>query len=63
MLYVCVACKGYKAVSVLFLHKEKPHGNVDEAWDSKAVIYTKQEKLKYLFGMNAVLCQLPAEAF
>lgn len=62
-MYVLHVKDTHKAVSVLFLHKEKPHGNVDEAWDSKAVIYTKQEKLKYLFGMNAVLCQLPAEAF
>lgn len=44
-MYVLHVKDTHKAVSVLFLHKEKPHGNVDEAWDSKAVIYTKQEKL------------------
>lgn len=46
------------------MHKEKPQGNVDKAWNAKILINPKdRKKLNSLFGMNDVSCQVLVKAF
>lgn len=46
----------------MFMYKDKLHGNVHEAWNSKTLMNSKHRK-NCLFRMNDVLCQLPVKAF